>query len=287
MPELFAGACVPADRVPRLLCVVGIPRTGTNYLCSVLNRFSGIEGRFEIFHPNRSYSMHPVELLELSRLLGKRFVASPEDPEAVRTIRSHPELALECILRLMPPSKRLLTFKVFSHHLTAAQVTEAIVARPDAMIVFVRRRPVEAYISHQKALALGKWSQIDTTDLEIRISAENFLQWWQQAADWYLSLEAACWAYGKRFNRLSYERDIDIAPAHLVQRLKALLASNGIHDLAVPDGDLSTEVSRQDRTEDVERRVVNWVEFCDQLSATGAEHKAFDPMPQFQAEPGT
>jgi hypothetical protein len=267
---------------PRILCVLGVPRTGTNHLCSVLSNIPEIESRFEIFHPVRSYSMRPDELMALSRLTQTVFDPSSTDPEAVRTIRANPGLTLECILSSMKPPKRLLSFKVFGHHLTAEEVGNTIISRSDAIIAFVRRRPIDTYISLMKAATLGKWSQVNTTDLKVKIDATEFVNWWQQAVDWYHCLEAACWTHGKPLNHLDYARDIDVAPEHLTQRVITLLAKNGVADLTTPDLRRFEGIQRQDCTEAVEQRVSNWLEFYDQLVAMGAKEKAFDPIPQFK-----
>lgn len=266
---------------PKILCIVGIPRTGTNHLCSILRQIPQVESRFEIFHPVRSYTMQPDELMELSRLVGRSFEPSSENREAVGVIREHPSLALDCILRFMQAPKRVLSFKVFSHHLPLEVVRSEIIARPDTMVVFVRRRPIDTYISHQKAIGLGKWSMVDTTDFKVPIDAADFVNWWQQAVDWYHYLEAACLEHGKTRHHLSYEKDISTDGTHLARRLCAIMASDGVAGLSIPGGDQLTGIPRQDRTEGIEQRVSNWSEFYEQLSALGAKDKAFAPMPHF------
>ena len=133
-----------------------------------------------------------------------------------------------------------------------------------------------------KAATLGKWSQVDTTNLKIKIDATEFLNWWQQALDWYHCLEAACWAHGRLLNHLVYEDDIDIAPQQLAQKLVALLTRNGVPNLTTPDLRQFEGIHRQDCTEAVEQRVSNWPEFYDQLAAMGAKEKAFDLIPQLK-----
>ncbi len=270
-----------AGTPPRLLCIFGIARSGSNYLCSILANQKLIEGRFEIFNRIRSNYMRPEELVELARRSGEAFPPVTEDAEAIRVIRADPTRTLDCLRDMVPVGKRLFTFKVLRKQLRVRQLSDAIIARPDTAIAILRRRPIDAYVSHRKATQLRLWAEVDTTDLKVEIDARDFLAWWQATADWYWRVEKACWKRRKPFQRLSYEDDVDVAPELLVERLRKLLAESGAADAMGPDIGPPTRFVRQDRAPAVEQRVANWPAFEQELNATGEMWKALAPFPSF------
>lgn len=276
---MVAGAEQSGKRAPKLLCILGVGRTGSNHLATLLSAIPEIDSRFEIFNPSRSYHMTADELIELSRLSGVAFDPSPENPEAVAVIRSRPDLVLACLRRFLAPEKRLLVFKVFFRHLTVQQVTESIVSQPDIHILFVRRRPIDTFISARKAQQVRTWQGIDTTDIKVAIDVDNFLRWWTARAAWYRDLERACWVRGKAFDHLSYETDIDLPPVEATRSFGARLARAGVTGLTLPDAVVGT--NRQDRTRDVAQKVENWPEFERELRARGKLNAAFETFPGY------
>jgi hypothetical protein len=270
------------DSPPKLVCILGVGRTGTNHLASILSSIPEIESRREVFNPTHDNRMQPNELEEWSRLSGVAFPPPRKRHKAAKLIRRRPELALDCLARLMQPEKKILTFKVFMGHLSARQVRTAIIGRPDTAIVFIRRRPIDIYISRRKAETLKKWGGVDTTEMKIAIDAGEFLSWRRRAEAWYRSLEAACWSSGKPFQLLSYEEDIDIAPAQVARRFRSILERFGVDGLTIPDDEQFAGYERQDRNSDVRERIANWPDFHSRLAAMGAIDKAFSPIPNFE-----
>lgn len=272
----------PSTPVPRLACVLSIGRTGSNHLCDILSCIPEIDSRAELFNPRRSYHMHRHELAELARRAGKCFEPSAACAEALETIRRRPRLVLDCLSSLLPPEKRILSFKVLMGQLTSRQIERKIIGRPDTIIAFLRRRPVDAFISHQKAMHLQRWRDTDTTDLKIEIDAQYFVKWWRRLAAWHIRMEAECWYRRKPFHHLTYEDDVAGLPTEAARRFCAILARHGLADLAFPDDSQITGAKRQDHTSSVADKVSNWEEFQRGLEAMGCLHQAFAPFPHFR-----
>ncbi len=277
----FSGRSVQAT-APRLLCLVAVARSGTNHLCSVLSRLSELDVRHEIFNKTWSQEMRPDELSELSRRSGRNFSASCEDPVAVNTIRTRPGLVMDCLTDLMEPQKRLVIFKVFRLQLSVRQVRNAILKRPDTIVVFLRRRPIDTFISLRKALRLEHWHSRDTTNFKINIDADDFIGWWGRTSAWFRKVEAACWAMDKPFHRLRYEDDIDAPQERTLDRFREILASQGVTGLTVTADRQHREHKRQDRNRELSDRVANWPEFQRRLSDNGFLEKAFLPFPTYE-----
>ena len=69
---------------PKLVCVLGVGRTGTNHLFTMLSQVPQVESRFELFNKRAACSLTVDEVRDLSQLLGAGFDLSPEHPDAVR-----------------------------------------------------------------------------------------------------------------------------------------------------------------------------------------------------------
>ncbi|HEY3146623.1 MAG TPA: sulfotransferase [Dongiaceae bacterium] len=280
--RLSVGAPASAITAPKFVCILGIARTGTNHLARILSDIPEIDSRRELFNPRRCWSMRPDELSELSRRSGKVFPCSPEDTQAVREVRRRPALMLDCLADRMAPEKKILCFKVFKDQLSMRQVRTAIISRPDTIIVFIRRRPIDAYVSQRKACLINTWQSVDTTQIKVDIDAGRYIRWWRGVSKWYRGLEAACQSVNKRFHELSYEDDVDCAPAEAARRFCAMLERSGVGPLTVPESNPPVGLSKQDRNRDIADRVSNWAEFHHALVAKGCLDTAFAPFPHYQ-----
>jgi hypothetical protein len=267
---------------PRLICLVAVARSGTNHLASVLSMIPQLDVRHEIFHKTRCQMMHPHELAELSRRSGRKFPASCENAAAVSAVRARPDLVMDCLTNLMAPEKSLVYFKVFRLQLTPRQVRNAIIKRPDTIVMFLRRRPIDTFISLRKALNLQHWYGRDTTELKISIDADDFIGWWGRTSAWFRKVEAACWAMGKPFHRLSYETDINVPAEQALERFREILASHGLADMEIGQERALGEHHRQDRNTEIGDRVANWPEFRQRLGDKGFLEKAFSPFPNYE-----
>ena len=267
---------------PRLVCLVSVARSGTNYLASLLSRISEVAVRHEIFNKSRCQTMHRDELAEFSRRSGQNFPLLCDHPEAVSALRRHPGIAVDCLADFMPPDKALLFFKVFRLQLLVHEVRKAIIERPDTIIVVLRRRPIDTFISLRKALHQQQWYGQDTTGLKISIDADDFIGWWGRTNAWFHDVEAACWTANKPLHRLQYEDDVNVPAANVIARFHEILAQHGMSKLTVlPEGEPS-EIRRQDRNSELHDRVANWSEFAQCLRDKGFLEKAFAPFPAFE-----
>lgn len=272
----------PHPAAPKLACILGLGRTGTNHLATILSKIPEIDSRRELFNPARIWGMHPAELADFSRRAGKTLPCSSEHPQMRREVRRRPGLALDCLADMLAPEKQILVFKVFAGQLSVRQVKKAIIARPDTVIIFLRRRPIDTYISCRKASKLRKWVNVDTTEFKLAIDARRFLKWWRQSSAWYRGLEVACWEKGKSFYEMTYEDDIAISPLEAARRFCAILEDCGLGPFTMPGDDAAIGLKRQDRNTTIDDRIANWPQFERDLIARSSLDRAFEPFPHHQ-----
>ncbi|HSE75184.1 MAG TPA: sulfotransferase [Dongiaceae bacterium] len=276
------AASAVATGSPRLICMVAVARSGTNHLGATLSRISELDVRHEIFNKTRCQELYRHELAELSRRSGAAFPQACESPETVEAVRRRPDLVMDCLTDLMAPDKRLVYFKVFRLQLSIRQVRYAFITRPDTIVIFLRRRPIDTFISLRKALHVQNWYGGDTTNLKIRIDADDFIGWWGRTSAWFRGVEAACRTLDKPFHRLRYEDDVDVPAEQTLDRFREILASHGVGDLTVAGEQALKKVKRQDRNCELSDRVANWPEFQQRLGDKGFLDKAFQPFPPYE-----
>jgi hypothetical protein len=190
---------------------------------------------------------------------------------------------MDCLADLMAPGKSLLYFKVVRLQLSVQQVRNALIRRPDTIVIFLRRRPIDTFVSLRKALHVQHWVNHDTTELKINIDADDFIGWWGRTSAWFRKVEAACWALNKPFHRLHYEDDVDVPAEKTLRQFREILASYGVTDLTITSDQKLRVLKRQDRDRELSDRVANWSEFQQRLSDKGFLEKAFSPFPNYEA----
>lgn len=122
-------------------CIIASSRTGSNFLCGLLNRVPGIVCHYEVFHPRRIFSR-----------LGDEVRVTPEerDRDPVAFLAELEEQTERM------PGTRAVGFKLFVDH--NATVLEHVVADPDRRLIVLRRENLLAqYSSRLIATEAGRW----------------------------------------------------------------------------------------------------------------------------------
>lgn len=248
---------------PRFLCIIGIPRTGTNYLCSLLARISGVRARNEIFHDIGAMSLLPSAVDALG-IAAQRIFSGWNDPALTAWMRRHPAVAIRTIIRA-PNSRptRLLSFKVFPGHLPVPKISGQLMSIPRIRFLIVKRRIIDSYISLLKARQIGRWEHVDTTSLRVVIDPVHFVRYVDISRGWYERISAALTANPKPHKQLIYEEFATNGDDKLTAHLVHMLHDLGFREVAGRNVQNTRPLERQDRAATYQDKVVNWAEFID------------------------
>lgn len=239
----------------RVVVFLGIGRTGTNQLMTLLYGVSGFRVLTEIFHERKIYGLTPDERAAVTREAG---VQEADDATLAAWARSNPGRLVDLLQDMAGPRTHLL-FKVFPRQLDVDAVDRAILSRPDVCPVFVRRRVIDSFISSRKALALGRFSRVDTTELKPRLTVGAFRRYWATNSRWYADLADRAAQRGLSWGRLDYETDIEPGPDVTYAAVARELARFGIAFTAPDEPPVS--LPRQDRNRTPRDKVRNWTRF--------------------------
>ncbi|MDR7126636.1 sulfotransferase [Pseudotabrizicola sp. 4114] len=269
----------PLDR--RLLVVLAGPRSGSNFLCSILDGAPGMLSLSEVFNPRDIFGLnnHPA----LHQRLLDRFGSEEKLHHAFRMT---PELAADALMAETATARQVM-IKVFPNQVHGAAL-RAILARHGAGAIFLVRRRLDQFISLHKAMSQDLWHSAETTDLRPAIDTEQYLRWTAVMDEWIRQTARACQQLGLPVASLRYERDLlDPDPESRAHALAARLA-------ALPCGFTPQTIRRksffrrQDISDDPFVKVADGTRLKEDLNANGVLDQALSAMqtPFDRTEPG-
>ncbi len=141
-------------------------RSGSTFLCKLLNQINEIKVYYEIFHFHQSVIEQHLfgDYQEIASQL-----SLPEDPGKARSelVLRHQEF-LEILSRLN--KDKPLAFKVFPNHIPDKHLSEII--EKSTMVILLRRNLLHSYISDVISMKTNKWGGVDTS-LEKALFSQN------------------------------------------------------------------------------------------------------------------
>lgn len=208
------------------IVIISTPRSGTTQACYLLEAHRGTKNFYEPF--NRG---HPSYLqARMLRALRKRTglaLTSHTDTELGDWVKAHPKEMLETLAGSVP-GLRYGCFKLFVNELSDAEFKETLIDRDDTSFLFIKRSPIDSYISLRKAVQAGVWLKSDTTSKRIEITGDGFLEWHQKQSLWLGKMREIVVESGRPFAEMNYEDDFLGGEQKTLSRLYAALAEMGI-----------------------------------------------------------
>ena len=288
------------------ICLISVPRSGTNQVSTVLNNFARIEVYLEWFRPLGPSFTTPEMVRRFSVLSGQSF-RDHDDPAFGAWIHDNVDATLAELERSARPGSRAAMVKLFDDHLPRHDIQRHLFDRPGMHVLLVERTPIDTYVSFAKARTVKKWINYDTTDVRPVLDVAHFFRWHSGKSDWFGWLDAEIARRGLPVARLHYDRDIAPGTDHTMQRLAEVLhgfglparlsaRSHAIRALGrlettplrplVRASGLPTQLGldRQDQAETRADKVANWDEFCQAVRARDGSLDRFERF--FTGQPG-
>lgn len=254
--------------VPRILCIVGVQRTGSSRVRGILKGFARLVVMGEIFNPTVADNVARANEPMVRGLLPPATADTTTD-HLVRWARENPCRVLDALLEEV--GERALGFKLFPGHLAARAAAEATLSRPDLRGLVLWRRPIDVYISLLKAQQSGAWKYADTSGLRVKADVDDFIRRCRHWHRWYLFARYALTTGNVRFRELDFAGDF--SDRELADDLAAALQDLQIDPGTWQDG--TARLVKQDRETDYARKVVNWDSFIAEIRRRDLERIAF------------
>ncbi len=253
--------------------VFSIPRTGTNHLFYTLRNVERLNVRFEMFNKDEAYTISKEEV----RLLAEKFGTSWDDnrdPEFIDWSARNPAKLLNFLAGKVAPNFDNMIFKLFPNQLTMGQLKALLTETPNLRAIFIRRRPIDSFISMMKSIQTQKYLNHNTSGLMVDLCPRYFMEWWSSNYNWYRMAENLVEKFSVPNLALSYEGDIDVGDEALRQNIIAVGKSIGLNFIHSTDQQYKG-LEKQDKETRYEKKVANWVEFEAVLRAEHFYDRAF------------
>jgi hypothetical protein len=225
------------------VCLISSPRTGASHLLSLCDNLAEAQTFPQLFEP-----------------LGERLA-----PEAAMGAATEATRAA---------GKRVMLFRLWHDMLSLEEAISAVADRRGVRMVLVMRRQIDAYISWCKGIELGQWQGVDTSEMKLRASIDDFVAFMEAQEAWFAHWNGWLSRRYLPVPVLRYETDIDQPPEWALKRLVAAAGQVGI-TLRVPARLASSGLVKQDRVRAAADKLSNWPQFSRELTARGLEKRAF------------
>lgn len=245
------------------ICVLAVARSGTSFLVDVWKYFEHHASLGEIFHKNAAHKCKPF-LPELGRTFGVK-AESVRDQDLVAAMRQAPWTAISALERGMrDQGYESFSFKVFPQHLKRPDLHKMFKDH-DFTVVFVRRRPIDSFISSIKATELRTWGKQNTTGLTVTLDYEKFSKWHRNHTEWYVGMREFLNGEGIAYGELLYETDIHTPPEQVLKTSQDVLKTLGTELPLQVDHTIEAR-TKQDQASSYGEKVSNWDEFLHQVT---------------------
>jgi hypothetical protein len=251
------------------IVILSAPRSGTNYFCECMNAFPEVHGFHELFNPNAAFGLGRRIAPDVGKQLGLDDVEVATDPRLTRIFHDDPLRALRAVTAVSREmGATTISYKIFPRQLPMEKL-EQIIDDDHRHVVFMVRRRLDVYISYQKAVATGSYTQTSTAEVKPTIDVEDFLAWARRTDEWYDACFDLVRARGRKISIARYRTDINLPKRVLLERTSEALAYHGV-TVTLPERRLRRKFQRQDKNVGPFMKIANG----DELRAALRERKA-------------
>lgn len=211
------------------ILVLGVGRSGSNLLCSMLRQLDGNAGFFEIFFDRKSQGLehYPRILTQAAAILGAPSEKADEPDFLVRR-DADPVAFFDALSRAAQAEGfRSMTCKIFAGQITI-DTLDRLLQRPNLSVIFLTRNRIDRYISGLKGTISRNYVKEDTTELRPRLELTKFLSMAFLHDRGLDAMQDAVVRSGVRIGRLRYEDDLDVDEDLRLSRVSDALRHAGL-----------------------------------------------------------
>ena len=253
----------------REILVLGLGRSGSNLLSSILRKLEDNAGFFEIFFGGKSQGLehYPAILARLGPALGTG-PAMPDDPAFLKARDDDPVAYFEALSQAARAEGHVsMSCKIFARQLSIPSL-EALLRRPNLSVIFLTRSRIHRYISELKGSITQAYIKDGTTALRPVLSVQTFLKAAFRKDRDLDAMLAAVVASGVKVTRLGYEDDLDLDETLRIDRVSLALQAIG-HNANFKTTATDAWVVKQDGNPDWRNKVENGFEVAAALAGLG------------------
>ena len=261
-PQITKDSTLPPYGDPeqaRVVLVLGMKRTGSNFLFGCLDQVQDFYTLREVFNAAGAFGMTTQARTGLRHFGARLGVALTSERDAQLCDHLH-ENPIDTITQLRGLAagmgRSAVALKIFNSHIDDEILTESILADPDVVPVILKRELLLSYISLIKARNANAWTRHDLTAVKPEIDIADYLDWQSETINWYQMLENALKRHGRAAIQLTYADFMSARPRETVNGLLEQLQQANVACGPVTT-DFDPPIPRQDHTENPFDRIAN------------------------------
>lgn len=260
----------------KLVCLIAAPRTGSSYICDLLDNHPDVESHSELFHREATFIgvRHRDRVVKLLRHKAEIDFDDYRDQRLVEFAHREPQHLIQQLQQASSAS--VLFFKLFPRHLDSAEFERTILRNSSIAKLILDRDRLATFVSLRKAVEKQQWSHSDTSQQQVRIDAHAYARWWKETQAWYDQCRDSLRDASQPFEEMSYESltsgpDLESHLDFVVESLRKL----GVSIRSTAEFDTTNIATRpkQNRNPQPSDSIANFKEFLKQLKRTDLDAK--------------
>ena len=239
------------------ICCISMGRTGTNYLCSLLDSVNNIVSCREIFSFDKCYVPEYVEN-EIKKRLNLT-----NDKEVTKWAHEHIFKFMNILREIkIHNNKSYLFYKIFlcSWQLNYDQLEKNFMTNPNIGYFYLTRNYLSVYVSLKKAQQINCWNKINTSNVKIIFNPNEFNNYVKLYDDMFNKILKLCKKYDRKLLIITYEEMMNYESD--IERLEFIrnkfMDKFGVK-LELPE-QISTKFFKQDNS-DIKDSISNYNDF--------------------------
>jgi hypothetical protein len=241
------------------IIILSEARTGSNLLCEIFFSYNSVRVLNELFinFVNEQDTPHYKLMSTFERNLFFKYF-SIEDKTItglIHFLNNNPKISLELFDKLYTKYKLV---KVHNFIFEKIRL-EFLLDDPETKFILLNRTSkIKQYVSDQVARQLQEWHSIDTSNVKIKIDANDFLKFKQESIEWYTKIESMLVEKNHNFLRINYEEDLEnIDQEQLSLKINSWLDLNGIPS---HNNDYKLHIFKKQNLTNLEQIITNYQE---------------------------
>lgn len=243
-------------------------RTGSTYICRLLENVPNVLPLMEIFSNDKSYMPD-----EYYKQMYERFNCR-YDADLVWNAHHRIHDFMNELDKIRQENNKDVTFyKIFppSYHLLMEQIEDIIFKKPNTGMFVLTRNHLKIFVSLCKAQQINVWNRVDTTNTKIWFDKTYFMRQHEKYNSMYTCIKRLCEQYEKPYYVLTYEELFELPTAQ--QRFNLLQDKFKTWfnvELSQPEN-LENDFFKQDKN-NLRNSVGNYDEMADFLKSQDLEY---------------
>lgn len=255
----------------KIIIIISTERSGTNFFCDFIGKaFTNVNSNFELFPKQNEKNNNTVHLsYKSAKYLIKVYNIdyNIKHENVMMEITKHMKnmKKTDIIKKICEvPGFNIFSFKIFQNQVTEEELDEII--KMSSFCIFLKRNPVDRYVSFIKAIESGHWDKVNNSDQKIIFDIERY-EWETGITTKFINNATNICKKNKiQIANIYYETFFELSLREMQDYLhyKIFLKKFWDSDIdLINTSQIILNFTRQDNETDISKKIINYDEVKD------------------------